>query len=265
MPKSSNSLSPDSFVNKTKVEDEIPQFHLSCKRGNVAENVILSGDPQRIELFSNFLDEISWSYRGRGFVLFTGKCRKINLTLASTGIGAPSTAIVIEELANVGAKNFIRVGTTGAIQPFIEIGDFVLPIACYKGEGTSKYYVPPEYPAVATYDLFNLLVKHVYEYSLKNKINYHVGIVATNDAFYRETPDLLAKLANLNILSLDMETSILFTIGSVKRLSVSSLLYVNGNLIKGREPFIDASRISKNVWRDIFNIVVNVFEEHTSL
>ncbi|MGC9209133.1 MAG: hypothetical protein ACP5GH_04720 [Nitrososphaeria archaeon] len=112
----------------------------------------------------------------------------------STGMGAPAAAIAIEELANIGAKVFIRTGSTGALQPEIDLGDLIIPNGAAKNEGTTRMYEPASVPAVPSFDVLVALVQAAEE--LKDRLNfkYHVGIISTDDAFYAESQKFIKKL-----------------------------------------------------------------------
>jgi len=125
------------------------QPHIKCKEGDVAKYVLLPGDPGRIEKIIKYWDEAKKIAFNREFLTYTGKYKGIEVSATSTGIGGPSTAIAVEELVNIGAKVLIRVGTCGSLREVIKIGDIIIPIAAMKQDGTSKDYLPVEFPAVA--------------------------------------------------------------------------------------------------------------------
>ncbi|RLF01217.1 MAG: hypothetical protein DRJ59_06570, partial [Thermoprotei archaeon] len=102
------------------------------------------------------------------------------MTVASTGISCPSAALAVEELANCGAEVFIRVGTTGAIQEDIELGDVIIAEAAVRDDGTTREYINVKYPVVASFDVVEALRRSAREHGVR----HHVGIVRTNDAFY---------------------------------------------------------------------------------
>jgi uridine phosphorylase len=199
-----------------------------CGVGDVAKYVLLSGDPRRVEKISSFFDEVRKVADYRGYITYTGKVGDVEISACPTGIGGPSAAIVVEELANVGAKTFIRVGTTGAIQPNIEVGDNIIATAAVRGEGTSKIYVPVEYPAIADIDVTLALTQAAEKLGMKP----HVGIVATTDTFYVDESNVWMKT---NVLSVEMECSTIFTLASLKGLKAGAILAVDGNLLKGVE------------------------------
>ncbi len=131
-------------------------------------------------------------------------------------------------MARVGAEIFIRVGTTGALQPEIKMGDIVVATAAVRADGTSKCYVPLEFPAVADFDVTTALV----EAARKLKQRVHFGPVLTSDAFYGDLENLRL-WSRYNVLSVEMESSVIFTIASLKKLKAGTILAVDGNPLLG--------------------------------
>lgn len=202
------------------------QPHIMCGVGDVAKYILLSGDPKRVEKIASFFDEARKVAEYRGFVTYTGKVDGIDISACSTGIGCPSAAIVVEELARIGAQTFIRIGTTGALKPEIEAGDIIIATAAVRADGTSKVYVPAEYPAVAEFSVVSALV----EAAKKLGVKVHVGNVVSTDAFYTDSYDIWSKA---RALSVEMECSAIFTIAGLKGLKSGAILAVDGNLATG--------------------------------
>jgi uridine phosphorylase len=203
------------------------QPHIMCGVGDVADYVLLPGDPRRVERIASFFDEARKVADYRGFITYTGKVDGISITACSTGIGCPSTAIVVEELTKLGAKTLIRVGTTGALQPNIDVGDIIVATGAVRSDGTSRAYMPIEYPAVADFDIVSALLNA----SKGSSIRIHRGIIQSSDAFYSGSVDA-SKLVEGNVLSVEMESSTLFTLASIKRIKAGTILAVDGNLAK---------------------------------
>lgn len=133
------------------------QYHVKVKPGDVGRYVLLPGDPGRVEKIAAFLDEPHFVSENREHTVWTGKLLGEKVSVVSTGMGCPSTAIAVEELIKVGADTFIRVGTAGAMQPFIELGDVVVVTGAIRDEGTTRQYLPIEYPAIADVQVVNTL------------------------------------------------------------------------------------------------------------
>lgn len=202
------------------------QPHIMCGVGDVAKYVLLSGDPKRVEKIASFLDKARKVADYRGFVTYTGNVDGIEISACSTGIGCPSAAIVVEELARIGAQTFIRIGTTGALQPEIDAGDIIIASAAVRLDGTSKVYLPAEYPAVPDFSVVSALADAAKNLGVK----VHIGKVVTTDAFYAGSYDIWGKAG---ALSVEMECSAIFTIAGTKGLRAGAILAVDGNLATG--------------------------------
>jgi uridine phosphorylase len=124
-----------------------PQYHIRLRPGDVGRYVFLPGDPGRCELIAAFFEEPHLAHH-REYNTYVGSRLGEKVAVTSTGIGGPSRAIAVEELAKIGADTFIRVGTSGAMQEFIEPGDVAIVTAAIRDEGTSTHYLPIEFPAV---------------------------------------------------------------------------------------------------------------------
>lgn len=151
-----------------------------CRPGDVAEHVFLCGDPARVALIS-----ASWSAAQevcsvREYRIVTGTLDGVPVTAASTGIGAPSTAVVVEELAKLGAGTFIRIGNSGGLDPDLELGQLVVTTAAVRDDGTSRSYVIPEYPAVADHRVVGALL----DAAERRGVPARAGITWSLDAFY---------------------------------------------------------------------------------
>lgn len=156
-------------------------LQLDAKKIEGAKFALLPGDPGRVPGIAAGLQdsrEISYS---REFRSFLGYVDKTPVLVTSTGVGGPSVSICVEELAQLGVRSFIRVGSCGAIQERINIGDMVITHAAVRLDGASRAFAPLEYPAVADLDLTNALVSA----SKKLRLPYHVGITASTDTFYQ--------------------------------------------------------------------------------
>jgi len=200
------------------------QYHIQCKPGDVAPYVLLPGDPNRVGRISKYWNERREVARHREYVTHTGKYKGAPISATSTGIGCPAAAIAVEELLRVGAHTFIRVGTTGAIQRDIKVGDLVISIAAVRLDGASKQYVRVEYPAVAHYEVVLALI----EAAETLGVRYHVGITASTDSFYtgQARPgfkgymqswmkNLIPDLQAARVLNFEMEASTIFTLSNL--------------------------------------------------
>ncbi|WP_297470285.1 uridine phosphorylase [Thermococcus sp.] len=216
------------------------QYHIACKPGDVARYVLLPGDPERVPKISSLWDEAKEIAFHREYRTHTGKYKGIPISVTSTGIGGPSTAIAVEELAAIGADTFIRVGSTGAIQPGMEIGDLIIAKAAVRLEGTSKQYVRVEYPAVADLEVTMALI----EAAESLGVRYHLGITASTDSFYlgQGRPGLnnyfpsfarniLDDLRQARVTNFEMEAATLFTLANIYGLRAGCVCAVFANRI----------------------------------
>jgi uridine phosphorylase len=223
-----------------------------CGLGDIEKYVLLPGDPNRVPRIASFFDEARKVSDYRGFVTYSGKIDAIGVSACSTGIGCPSTAIVVEELTKLGAKTLIRVGTTGSLQPDINMGDIVIATAAVRADGASKAFMPVEYPAVASFDVTSALIQA----AKKSKRKVHTGIVLSSDAFYCDDSEANRRFSAGNVLSVEMECSTIFTLASMKRVWAGGILAVDCNISEGIkkgefEPGQECGELDKRVQKAI--------------
>ncbi len=203
-------------------------YHLSLSDREIAgaQMALLPGDPARVEKIATTepIKHGRFVTSHREFCTWLGFIRETPIVITSTGIGGSSTAIAVEELAQLGVKIFMRVGTTGAIQPHINIGDVVITTGAVRLDGASTHYAPIEYPAVANYEVVWALVQA----ARKLKIPYHVGITCSSATFYpgQERSDSFSQYIikqlqgtkseweRLGVLNYEMEAATLLTMCS---------------------------------------------------
>lgn len=218
------------------------EYHIRVKPGEVARYVLLPGDPARTELIAkkfDFAKEIAYN---REFRTFTGEVDGVPISVTSTGIGGPSAAIAVEELARCGANTFIRVGTAGAVSRKVRTGDVVIANAAVREEGTSVQHVPLSYPAVADLEVTNALV----EAARRLKARYHVGTVVSKDAFYSEVPErtplsresieLWKIWQRAKVLATEMECSTIYTLCGINGWRGGGILASIGPIGKITDP-----------------------------
>ncbi|MBQ4150378.1 MAG: uridine phosphorylase [Clostridia bacterium] len=156
------------------------QYHIKCAEGDVGRYVILPGDPARCEKIAAYFDEPEFVSQNREYTIYTGTLLGEKVSVCSTGIGGPSSAIAMEELFAIGADTFIRVGTSGGINLKVREGDLVIATAAVRQEGTSREYAPLEYPAAANFEITQALVWAAEEMGSR----FHTGVVQAKDSFY---------------------------------------------------------------------------------
>jgi len=208
----------------------IKQYHIDLSEGDVGEYVLLPGDPFRTDIVAQYLDDVELVGHKRAHKTYTGFYKGIKMSVTSTGMGCPSAAMVLEELANIGGRVFLRLGTSAGLKPDVKVGDILVTIASMKNEGTSRMYVPEVFPAVADIDLTSILIKTAREISEGTDHAVHAGLTATDDAFYAETPEWVERLVGLGLTNIEMESSAIFTICHKRQLRGGCICACSANL-----------------------------------
>jgi uridine phosphorylase len=197
------------------------QYHVKLDEGDVAPFVLLPGDPGRVEVIASYWDEAHEVAHNREYVTYTGTYRGVPISCTSTGIGAPSTAIALEELARVGATTFIRVGTCGSLQERAKVGDVAIFDSAARHDGASRLYAPVEYPAAAHHEVVTAAIDATKTLGAP----FHVGTTFSTDVFY--TPqegvafggyhqswarDVYEDARRQGVLAAEMESSVLMVL-----------------------------------------------------
>jgi len=212
------------------------QFHVPIAPGDIGKWCILPGDPGRCEKIAAYLEDPVRIGQNREYNVWNGKLMGETVTVCSTGIGGPSTAIAVEELAACGAHTMIRVGTCGGIALPVESGDLVIATGAVRQDGTSHEYAPPEFPAVPTANVVFALMQAAEESGKR----FHTGVVQSKDSFYGQhspakMPTAAALLEKweawkrLGVLASEMEASTLFTVGAALGLQTGAVFHVIWN------------------------------------
>lgn len=201
------------------------QYHIKMKRGDVGKYVFLPGDPFRTDYIASFLDDAVLVAHNREHKTWTGYLDGEKVSVTSTGMGCPSTAICLEELIKIGADSFIRIGTAGPVrnEKDPEIYDGAICTAAVRDEGTTLQYIPIEYPAVADRHIVDALARA----AKARGLNYLEGITQSKDSFYGEVdPDSAPSGDRLkerwrawqmgNVVCSEMEAAALFVISSIR-------------------------------------------------
>ncbi|MEM2878965.1 MAG: nucleoside phosphorylase [Candidatus Bathyarchaeia archaeon] len=214
------------------------QYHIACKKGDLAEYLLVPGDPDRVPKIAKFWDSAREVSCHREFRSATGTYKGVPLSALSSGIGPACMSIVVNEASAIGVHTFIRVGSSGAIQESIACGDLIISSAAVRLDGTSNCYVMPEYPAVANYEVLLALVEAAEALGI---CNYHVGITATTSDFYAgqnrptktQTSHVLPVLQKAGVLNFEMETATLFTLANLYGLRAGAICAVYANRCTG--------------------------------
>ena len=224
------------------------QYHIDLAPGEVGRYCILPGDPGRCEAIARFFDSPAHLTQNREFNTWTGLLDGEPVCVTSTGIGGPSASIAMEELAAVGVKTFIRVGTCGGIAMKVLPGDLVIASGAVRHEGTSREYAPIEYPAVADFDV-TLALR---ESALELGYPFHVGVAQCKDSFYGQhspermpvSQELLYKWEawkRLGVLCSEMESAALFTCAASLGVRVGSVFLAVWNQERDKAGFTGES------------------------
>jgi uridine phosphorylase len=216
-------------------EDEV-LYHIQMKKGDVGRYVFLPGDPGRCEQIANYFDNPQLIAYHREYKTYTGTLLGEKVSVTSTGIGCPSTAIALEELVIIGADTFIRVGTSGGMQPYQRPGDLAIVTAAIRDEGTTLHYMPPEFPAVANIEVVTALR----DAAVKLNKPHHLGISQSKDSFYgQHQPERMPVSSRLlerwkawkmgGAICSEMEAAAIFIVSSILRKRAGGIMLVMAN------------------------------------
>ncbi|WP_117237303.1 phosphorylase family protein [Thermus sediminis] len=203
-------------------------IHVRGRPGEVAERVLLPGDPGRAEwIAKTFLEDPVLYTANRGLLGFTGRFQGVPVSVQTTGMGAPSASIVAEELIGLGARVLLRVGTCGALDAALAPGDLVIPQGAVPLDGATRQYLEGRpYAPVPDPGLFLALWRGAEALGYP----HHVGLVATEDAFYATTPEGAGAWSRLGVLAFEMEASALFLLGKMRGVRAGAILAVSNRI-----------------------------------
>lgn len=197
------------------------EAHILLSKELNVKYAVLPGDPARIDKILPFFDDYEELQFNREYRSVLGSYQGVKVLALSTGIGGPSMAIAVEELKNIGVEYLIRIGSCGALQSDIKLGELIIAEAAVRDEGTSSSYVDKIYPAAANHDLLEKAI------TISNELNlpHQVGIIRSHDTFYRDDEDEVSnKWSALGVLGAELETSTLYTVGRLRGLKTLSIL-----------------------------------------
>ena len=211
------------------------QHHIQLRAGDVGRYVLLPGDPGRVEIIAKHLQGAVHIATNREYVTYTGYLDGVKVSVTSTGIGCPSAAIAVEELVKIGADTFIRVGTSGGIQPGTKSGDLAIVSGAIRDEGTTLHYMPIEFPALADLEVVTALRRA----AISGGRRYRVGITQSKDSFYGEVePERSAVSGRLlerwrawelgGAICSEMEASAIFIISSILKVRAGGIMAMHG-------------------------------------
>ncbi|QSW99459.1 nucleoside phosphorylase [Haloterrigena alkaliphila] len=231
-------MTDDADVSDSEDPNADVQYHLEVGPDDVADTVLLPGNPERLEKIVAHWDDHEIRAHHREYRTATGTYEGTPISVTSTGIGGPSAAIAVEELARVDSNTFIRVGSCGAIQPEMDVGDLVITTGAVRQEGTSDEYVREDYPAAADYEVVSALVAAAERLGY----DYHTGVTMSADAFYpgqgrpgfegfeaAGADELVADLKAANVKNIEMEASAILTLANLYGLRAGAVCSVYAN------------------------------------
>jgi uridine phosphorylase len=249
------------ILDKKEITLGRPQYHIRLKPNDVGKYVLLPGDPARSDRVAKYIDDPVLIANNREYRTYTGSYKGVKISVTSTGIGCPSASIAVEELANIGAECFIRIGSSGALREGISIGDLLISMGSMKNEGTSKYYVPDSFPAVPDFELTRALVDTARRMQPDLGVSVHLGIGASDDSFYGETKEWIENLARIGVMNVEMEASAIFTVAFQRHLRAASICAVSGNLITGEVVYETENTRLADGWDKEIKVVLEAIVE----
>ncbi|WP_147802977.1 purine-nucleoside phosphorylase [Alkalicoccus halolimnae] len=224
--------------------------HIGANEGDIAEAILLPGDPLRAKYIAdNFLENVKQYNDVRGMYGFTGTYKGEPVSVQGTGMGVPSISIYAHELINsYGVKKLIRVGTCGAIQKDVKVRDVILAMSATTNSGVNqRYFNGIDFAPTADFGL----LKQAYEGAVSQGLQVQVGSVFTSDVFYNDDENLIPQLARHQVLAVEMETSALYTIAARFAVQALSVLTVSDHILTGEET-------SSQERQETFNEMVHV-------
>ena len=230
-------------------------IHIEAKKGDIAESVLLPGDPMRAKwIAETFLDDHFCYNEVRGMLGFTGYYQGKRVSVQGTGMGVPSALIYCHELINdYGVKNLIRVGSTGSYQKSIKLRDIVIAMAASSTSGiNNSRFINADYSPTANFELFMKAAI----YAKINNIPIKAGNVLTADEFYEDDADAFKKWAEFGVLSVEMETAGLYTIAAKFNIKALSILTVSDSLVTKKAITAEERESSFNT---MIEIALNTF------
>lgn len=190
------------------------EFHIQCDPKDISRYVFCPGDQARAKKIADHFEDGRLVTTSRGYAVYSGYYEGAFMTVCGTGMGGPTVAIALEELAHMGADTFIRVGSCGVFQPGQMPGDLIIASGTYRAGGTANAYLPLAYPAVPTF----AVLRHLVESAEALSISHTVGVGIAGDAFYApRDPNSRQPLIDAGLVSVEMESDTLFIVGAYRR------------------------------------------------
>ncbi|HGN2540166.1 TPA: uridine phosphorylase [Proteus mirabilis] len=240
-------------------------FHLGLTKNDLqgATLAIVPGDPKRVEKIAKLMDNPVHLTSLREYTSWRGEIDGKAVIVCSTGIGGPSTSIAVEELAQLGIRTFLRIGTTGAIQEHINVGDILVTTAAVRLDGASLHFAPMEFPAVSDFECMNAL----YKAAKDNGSTVHVGVTASSDTFYpgqerydtytgrvvRRFKGSMKEWQEMGVMNYEMESATLLTMCASQGLRAGM---VAGVIVNRTQQEIPDAELLKKTENNALGIVI---------
>ncbi|MBC7120366.1 MAG: purine-nucleoside phosphorylase [Candidatus Methanosuratus sp.] len=219
---------------------------MKCVKGDVAERVVVFGDPCRTKASASLLERSRLVSKERCLLTYTGEYMGTKLTLSTTGMGTPSAAIVCEELAALGARCIIRSGTMGSISS-VAAGDAVVPTEAIPLDGTARAYME-KFRLNSMPSASRRIAEMLRSTALSKGVRTHVGPICTSDVFYLEGGIETAHWQEKGVLGFEMECSAIFAIGAARGYEGGAILAVTGS-VSGEERVLGGSEVKNAIER----------------
>ena len=233
-----------------RIDEKGSFYNTGIKKGELSKCVLLPGDPHRSEVISKLFQDVQYVGRRGTYAAYSGKTPKgKDISVMSSGMGCACVSVALEELADLGVKTVIRVGTCGGVMRGLMPGSIVIASGCVRGEGASYEYVPEEFPAVADPYVVNALVQAARELSEE----VIVGLYRSHDAFYRESKaagegleDRMRKWEETGVTVVENESGMLFTFGHLLGIRTRTICVALGSMFDE----IDGEDVIYDVYKD---------------
>ena len=205
-------------------------IHVRAERGDYAEACLLPGDPLRAKYVAEtFLEDVVERNTERGLLGYTGTFAGRPVSVQATGMGCPSAAIVIEELAQLGVERMLRIGTCGGLQPDMQLGDLIVAVSAVAADSTAAHLVGEPHAPTADWQLVHGAVHEAKELGRAVR----VGPIVSSDLFYNPDDGQYARWSARGILAVEMEAAVLFTLGALRGVRAGCLLTVSDVVVEG--------------------------------
>jgi len=208
--------------------------HIAAEQGQIAETILLPGDPLRAKYIADtYLEDVICYNEVRGMLGFTGTYKGNRISVQGTGMGVPSISIYVNELIkDYGVKNLVRVGTCGAMQESVHVREVILAqAACTDSSVNRHVFGGYDFSPIGSFSL----LKAAYERGIEKGLKLHVGNIFCSDSFYRDDKTIVQRLMDHGVLGVEMETTALYTLAAKYGVNALTILTVSDHLLTGEE------------------------------